>query len=199
MNSAHPASKTSAPVHAYAPFVGRHIGPREDEIQEMLGKLGYASLDELTQRVIPERIQDLSPMHLAEALSEEEALAQLHQIASKNRILKSWIGAGYYNAYLPKVLQRNVLENPAWYTAYTPYQPEISQGRLEVLFYYQTMVCELTGMDIANASLLDEATAAAEAMAFALRNAKTGKRFLISKWCHPQTIDVVRTLSLIHI
>ena len=199
MNSAHPASKTPAPVHspapvhAYAPFVGRHIGPREDEIQEMLGKLGYASLDELTQRVIPERILDLSPMHLAQALSEEEALAQLHQIASKNRILKSWIGAGYYNAYLPKVLQRNVLENPAWYTAYTPYQPEISQGRLEVLFYYQTMVCELTGMDIANASLLDEATAAAEAMAFALRNAKTGKRFLISKWCHPQTIDVVRT------
>lgn len=176
-----------------APFVGRHIGPSDLEIQEMLSKLGYSSLDELSRRVIPERILDLSPLKLSEGVSEEAALEELRQIASSNRVLKSWIGAGYYNAHLPKVLQRNVLENPAWYTAYTPYQPEISQGRLEVLFYYQTMVCELTGLDIANASLLDEATAAGEAMAFALRNAKNGKRFLISKWCHPQTIEVVRT------
>ncbi|MFZ4081367.1 MAG: aminomethyl-transferring glycine dehydrogenase [Pirellula sp.] len=176
-----------------APFIGRHIGPRDLEIQEMLSKLGYSSLDELSRRVIPERILDLSPLKLSEGVSEEAALEELRQIASRNRVLKSWIGAGYYNAHLPKVLQRNVLENPAWYTAYTPYQPEISQGRLEVLFYYQTMVCELTGLDIANASLLDEATAAGEAMAFALRNAKNGKRFLISKWCHPQTIEVVRT------
>ena len=176
-----------------APFIGRHIGPRDLEIHEMLSKLGYSSLDELSRRVIPERILDLSPLKLSEGVSEEAALEELRQIASRNRVLKSWIGAGYYNAHLPKVLQRNVLENPAWYTAYTPYQPEISQGRLEVLFYYQTMVCELTGLDIANASLLDEATAAGEAMAFALRNAKNGKRFLISKWCHPQTIEVVRT------
>lgn len=182
--------------HSPAPFVGRHIGPREHEIQEMLGKLGYTSLDELTSRVIPKNILDLSPLKIARGVSEEDALAELREIASKNRVLKSWIGTGYYNAYLPKVLQRNVLENPAWYTAYTPYQPEISQGRLEVLFYYQTMICELTGLDIANASLLDEATAAGEAMAFALRNSKSGKRFLVSKWCHPQTIEVVRTRAV---
>ena len=176
-----------------APFVARHIGPREHEIQDILGKLGYSSLDELSQQVIPKGILDLSPLKIAQGVSEEVALEELRQIASKNRVVKSWIGAGYYNAHLPKVLQRNVLENPAWYTAYTPYQPEISQGRLEVLFYYQTIVSELTGLEIANASLLDEATAAAEAMAFALRNSKSGKRFLISKWCHPQTLDVVRT------
>jgi len=179
-----------------APFVDRHIGPRDQEIQEMLGKLGYSSLDELTSQVIPKNILDLNPLNLSQGISEEDALAELREIANKNRVLKSWIGAGYYNAHLPKVLQRNVLENPAWYTAYTPYQPEISQGRLEVLFYYQTMVCELTGMDIANASLLDEATAAGEAMAFALRNSKSGKRFLVSKWCHPQTIEVVRTRAV---
>jgi glycine dehydrogenase len=179
-----------------APFVRRHIGPQDRDIQQMLAKLGYSSLDQLSEHVIPSQILDLSPLGIDEGISEEAALAELKQIASNNRILKSWIGAGYYNTYLPKVLQRNVLENPAWYTAYTPYQPEISQGRLEVLFYYQTMVCELTGLDVANASLLDEATAAGEAMAFALRNAKSGKRFLISKWCHPQTIEVVRTRAV---
>ena len=176
-----------------SPFVGRHIGPREHEIQFMLSKLGYSSLDELSQHVIPKQILDLSPLKINAGTCEEDALKELQEIANSNRIFKSWIGAGYYNSHLPKVLQRNVLENPAWYTAYTPYQPEISQGRLEVLFYYQTMVSELTGLEIANASLLDEATAAAEAMAFALRNAKSGKRFLVSKWCHPQTIEVVRT------
>jgi glycine dehydrogenase len=180
-------------THHCAPFIARHIGPREHEIQDILGKLGFSSLDELSQRVIPKGILDLSPLKIAQGVSEEVALAELREIASRNRVVKSWIGAGYYNAYLPKVLQRNVLENPAWYTAYTPYQPEISQGRLEVLFYYQTIISELTGLEVANASLLDEATAAAEAMAFALRNSKSGKRFLISKWCHPQTIEVVRT------
>lgn len=180
-------------AHTNAPFIARHVGPRDQDIQHMLTTLGYSSLDELSQQVIPKQILDLSPLKLDEGISEEAALEELREIASRNRIFKSWIGAGYYNTYLPKVLQRNVLENPAWYTAYTPYQPEISQGRLEVLFYYQTMVCELTGLDIANASLLDEATAAAEAMAFALRNSKSGKRFLVSKWCHPQTIAVVRT------
>jgi len=162
----------------------------------MLERLGFPNIDALTNAVVPPRILEPSQMQLPEGVSEESALSELFEIASKNRLLKSWIGAGYYNSFLPKVLQRNVLENPAWYTAYTPYQPEISQGRLEVLFYYQTMISELTGLEIANASLLDEATAAAEAMALAFRNAKGAKRFLISKWCHPQTIEVVRTRAV---
>ena len=179
-----------------SPFVSRHIGPRPDEIEKMLDVLGYGSLDELSAAVVPSGIAESSPMKLQAGLSEEEALEELRSIASKNKVIKSFIGAGYYNTHTPKVLQRNVLENPAWYTAYTPYQPEISQGRLEVLFYYQTMISELTGLEIANASLLDEATAAAEAMALAFRNAKGGTRFLVSKWCHPQTIDVVRTRAI---
>lgn len=181
---------------SHSEFVARHIGPRLHDVETMLNRLGYPSLDALTNQVIPQRILDVQPMHLPEGVSEESALDELHSIAKKNRVLKSWIGTGYYNAFLPKVLQRNVLENPAWYTAYTPYQPEISQGRLEVLFYYQTLISELTGLEIANASLLDEATAAAEAMALAFRNAKGAKRFLISKWCHPQTIEVVRTRAV---
>jgi len=179
-----------------SPFVSRHIGPRPDEIEKMLDVLGFGSLDELSAAVVPSGIAESSPMKLQPGLSEEEALEELRSIASKNKVIKSFIGAGYYNTHTPKVLQRNVLENPAWYTAYTPYQPEISQGRLEVLFYYQTMISELTGLEIANASLLDEATAAAEAMALAFRNAKGGTRFLVSKWCHPQTIDVVRTRAI---
>ncbi|MFN7735033.1 MAG: aminomethyl-transferring glycine dehydrogenase [Pirellula sp.] len=179
-----------------SPFVSRHIGPRPDEIQKMLDVLGFNSLDELTAAVVPSGIAESSPMKLPAGLSEEAALDELRAIAAKNRVMKSFIGAGYYNTHTPKVLLRNVLENPAWYTAYTPYQPEISQGRLEVLFYYQTLISELTGLEIANASLLDEATAAAEAMALAFRNAKGGTRFLVSKWCHPQTIDVVRTRAI---
>ncbi len=178
------------------PFVARHIGPREDEIQHMLDVLGYGSLDALAEAVVPAGILDRSTLDLMKGVSEEQALAELRGLASKNRVLKSLIGGGYYNAFTPKVVQRNVLENPAWYTAYTPYQPEISQGRLELLFYYQTMISELTGLEIANASLLDEATAAAEAMALAHRSVRGGKRFLISKWCHPQTIEVVRTRAI---
>jgi glycine dehydrogenase len=179
-----------------SPFVSRHIGPRDNEIDRVLHLLGYASLDALTDAVIPKQIRSTHPLQLASGVSEEQALEELRCIASKNRVLKSLIGAGYYNTHTPKVLQRNVLENPAWYTAYTPYQPEISQGRLEVLFYYQTLISELTGLEIANASLLDEATAAAEAMALAMRSAKGGHRFLVSKWCHPQTIDVVKTRAV---
>ncbi len=183
-----------------SPFVSRHIGPREDEIRHMLAELGFASLDHLTEAVVPETIRSQAPLALENSvlgngMTEEQALDALQQIANQNRVLRSFIGAGYYNTITPKVIQRNVLENPAWYTAYTPYQPEISQGRLEVLFYFQTLISELTGLEIANASLLDEATAAAEAMALAHRSVK-GTRFLISNACHPQTIEVVRTRAV---
>ena len=175
-------------------FANRHIGLSNDEIELMLKELGYASLDDLTSAVVPKRIADNNRLDLAAAASEEEALAELWELASKNKVLKARIGRGYYSTFTPKVIQRNVLENPAWYTAYTPYQPEISQGRLEVLFFFQTLITELTGLDIANASLLDEATAAAEAMTLAHRALK-GKRntFLVSKFCHPQTIQVLKT------
>lgn len=177
-----------------SPFVARHIGPRDHEIKAMLSELGYKSLDELTSEVVPRNIADNNPMDLLPGVTEEQALAELRQIADKNRVLKSLIGQGYYGTHTPKVIQRNVLENPAWYTAYTPYQPEISQGRLEVLFYFQTMVCELTGMDISGASLLDEGTAAAEAMTLCQRSCKTNaNRFLVSKQCYPQTIELVQT------
>jgi glycine dehydrogenase len=182
-------------VSTHSPFVARHIGPRDSEILQMLAEIGFSSLDELTAAVVPQGIQWNEPLQTGHGMSEEEALAALKRIASKNRSLRSFIGAGYYNTITPKVIQRNVLENPAWYTSYTPYQPEISQGRLEVLFYYQTLVSELTGLEIANASLLDEATAAAEAMALAHRTVK-GTRFLISNACHPQTIEVVRTRAI---
>lgn len=180
-----------------SPFVSRHIGPREHEIRYMLRTLGYSSLDELSEAVIPSSIAENSPLRIQPGVSEEQALQELLTIAKKNRVLRSLIGQGYYGTHTPKVLLRNVLENPAWYTAYTPYQPEISQGRLEVLFYFQTMVCELTGMDICGASLLDEATAAAEAMAMCSRHNKaSGNKFLISSLCHPQTIEVVRTRAV---
>ena len=179
---------------ALSPFVARHIGPREDEIQKMLSILGYSSLDELTNTVIPESIQENGRMDIPAGLSEEDALAELQAYADENVVLKNCIGQGYYGTHTPKVLQRNVLENPAWYTAYTPYQPEISQGRLEVLFYFQTMVAELCGLEIANASLLDESTACAEAMALAHRGSKGKKhRFLVSTLCHPQNIEIIQT------
>ena len=175
-------------------FCDRHIGLSPTDIEYMLDTLGYASLEELSQTVVPQSIADNTELNLKSALSEEQALAELKKIASNNKIVKSLIGQGYYDTHTPKVIQRNVLENPAWYTAYTPYQPEISQGRLEVLFYFQTMITELTGMDIANASLLDEATAAAEAMTLAHRALK-GKRnrCLVSNNCHPQTIELLET------
>ncbi|RBP52651.1 aminomethyl-transferring glycine dehydrogenase [Arenicella xantha] len=175
-------------------FANRHIGLNDSDIQSMLDVLGYESLDHLTDTVIPASIADDAALNLKPALSEEQALAELKQLAAQNKVLKSLIGQGYYGTHTPKVIQRNVLENPAWYTAYTPYQPEISQGRLEVLFYFQTMVTELTGMDIANASLLDESTAAGEALTLAHR-ALRGKRnrCLVSKNCHPQTLEVLRT------
>ncbi len=175
-------------------FDSRHIGLNDQDIQSMLTELGYRSLDELTKEVVPASIADDSPLNLRNGLSEEAALAELKALASKNKVITSLIGQGYYGTHTPNVILRNVMENPAWYTAYTPYQPEISQGRLEVLFYYQTMVSELTGMDIANASLLDEGTAAGEALTLAHRALK-GKRnkCLVSKHCHPQTLEIIRT------
>ncbi len=175
-------------------FKHRHIGPQQNDIDTMLQTLGYTTLDELTQAVVPKSIADNLPLNLSEPLSEEQALEELQTIAKQNKVFTSLIGQGYYNTYTPKVIQRNVLENPAWYTAYTPYQPEISQGRLEALFYFQTMITELTGMDIANASLLDEGTAAAEAMALCHRSSRGQKNtFLVSKFCHPQTKTILET------
>ncbi len=175
-------------------FVARHIGPRDHEIREMLSLLGYESLDHLTDAVVPNAIAFRDRLDISPGVSEEQALTELKAILSKNKVLKSFIGQGYYGTHTPKVLLRNVLENPAWYTAYTPYQPEISQGRLEVLFYFQTMVTELTGMEIAGASLLDEGTAAAEAMTLCLRSTKKkSQTFSVAKQCHPQTIELLQT------
>lgn len=175
-------------------FVDRHIGLSDDDIKIMLAAVGYNSLDELTTAVVPQGIADNHPLALAAPATEEQALAELYALAKQNQLFSSMIGQGYYGTHTPKVIQRNVLENPAWYTAYTPYQPEISQGRLEVLFYFQTMITELTGMDIANASLLDEGTAAGEAMTLAHR-ALRGKKStcMVSKYCHPQTLEILNT------
>lgn len=175
-------------------FESRHIGPRPCDIDTMLTALGYSSLNQLTEKVVPESILDTNDLALSTPTSEEEALAELRELAQQNQVMTSLIGQGYYNTHTPQVIKRNVLENPAWYTAYTPYQPEISQGRLELLFYFQTMITELTAMDIANASLLDEATAAAEAMALCHRAARGKKNtFLVSEFCHPQTRAVLAT------
>ncbi len=175
-------------------FVNRHIGPSEADIQEMLETVGYDSLDALISTAVPEAIRLDRPLELPAPVSEYEALGELRDLVSKNRVFRSYLGMGYHGTITPPVIQRNILENPGWYTAYTPYQAEISQGRLEALLTFQTMVMDLTGLQIANASLLDEATAAAEAMALCQSAAK-GKRgkFLVSEGTHPQTIDVVRT------
>ncbi|QEU05667.1 aminomethyl-transferring glycine dehydrogenase [Pseudomonas oryzihabitans] len=175
-------------------FVPRHIGPRELDEIAMLNLLGYESLDAMTAQVIPESIKGTSVLDLPAGLSEADALAELRAIADKNRLLKSLIGQGYYNTHTPAPILRNLLENPGWYTAYTPYQPEISQGRLEALLNFQTLIGDLTGMPVANASLLDEGTAAAEAMTFCKRLAKNkAGAFFASVHCHPQTLDVLRT------
>ncbi|WCE07593.1 aminomethyl-transferring glycine dehydrogenase [Pseudomonas sp. JBR1] len=175
-------------------FVPRHIGPRELDEIAMLDLLGYESLDAMTAQVIPESIKGTSVLDLPAGLSEADALAELRTIAGKNCLLKSLIGQGYYNTHTPAPILRNLLENPAWYTAYTPYQPEISQGRLEALLNFQTLIGDLTGMPVANASLLDEGTAAAEAMTFCKRLAKNkASAFFASVHCHPQTLDVLRT------
>ena len=175
-------------------FVTRHIGPSQRQIDAMLEILGYASLDALSEAVVPANIAQTEPLDLPEGLSEEAALTALRDRAAKNIVKKSLIGQGYSGCYTPQVIKRNVLENPGWYTAYTPYQPEISQGRLDVLFYFQTLISELTGMEIANASMLDEGTAAAEAMALCHRVVRgQRRRLLVDANCHPQTIDILKT------
>jgi glycine dehydrogenase len=175
-------------------FHARHIGPNDAEIAEMLAAVGAASLDGLVDAIVPSSIKLTAPLALPGAVTEEEALAKIRTIAAGNRVHRSFIGQGYHGTLTPKVILRNILENPAWYTAYTPYQAEISQGRMEALINFQTMVADLTGMEIANASLLDEGTAAAEAMTLAKRSAKSkSKVFIVAGDCHPQTIEVIRT------
>jgi glycine dehydrogenase len=177
-----------------AAFASRHIGINETDIDKMLDAVGAPSMAALLDSVIPENIRRQSKMTLAPALLEHEALAELKSFAAKNQVKTSLIGMGYYNCHTPPVIQRNILENPAWYTAYTPYQPEISQGRLEAILNFQTMIIDLTGMDIANGSLLDEATAAAEGMALASRmHRPKGNRFIVDPDTHPQTIAILKT------
>ncbi|MCJ7993043.1 aminomethyl-transferring glycine dehydrogenase [Rhizobium cremeum] len=172
----------------------RHIGPSPAEMTDMLKLIGYPSLDALIDATVPGSIRQKAPLVWGAAMTEREALDTLRDIANRNKVLTSLIGQGYYGTITPPVIQRNILENPAWYTAYTPYQPEISQGRLEALLNFQTMITDLTGLDVANASLLDEATAAAEAMALSERTAKSkAKAFFVDKNCHPQTIAVIET------
>jgi glycine dehydrogenase len=175
-------------------FVRRHIGPSPRDIDAMLATVGASGLTELMSQTLPASIRQKVPLDLGRALSETEALKHMSELAAQNLVFTSLIGTGYSGTILPPVIQRNILENPAWYTAYTPYQPEISQGRLEALFNFQTMICDLTGLDVANASLLDEGTAAAEAMALAERASQVKtKAFFVDSDVHPQTLAVLRT------
>src|ERR671918_624462 len=174
-------------------FVRRHIGPNQEEIDAMFAEVGFENLDALIDAAVPRNIRLDRQLNLPEAKSEIDALAELRAISKKNKVARSFIGAGYYDCITPPVIQRNILENPGWYTAYTPYQAEIAQGRLEALLTFQTMVSELTAMEIANASLLDEGTAAAEALALSHAMTADRTRYFVSDECHPQTIDVVRT------
>ena len=157
-------------------FISRHIGPRDTEIQQMLGELKVRSLEELMEKIVPDSIRDTSALKLPSSRGEKEVIERLRNIAKSNQVMRSMIGCGYYDTVTPNVIVRNVLENPSWYTAYTPYQPEISQGRLEAVLNFQTMVSELTGMSIANASLLDEASAAARAGSLLVRGGVRGRR-----------------------
>ena len=177
-------------------FTSRHIGPNSAEQQRMLKTLGYTNLDTFIDAVIPANIRrtNFNVGAFTQGLSEESALAKLRAHAQQNTVNTSLIGQGYYGTHTPTVILRNILENPAWYTAYTPYQPEISQGRLEALLNFQQMIMDLTGMDIANASMLDEATAAAEAMTLAHRQSKLDSNvFYVSENVFPQTREVIET------
>ena len=189
-----PTTPTLTQLENANEFVARHIGIDEADEQRMLQAIGESSRSALIASIVPRSIARSTKMAIPDAISEAAALAELKTLAGKNQIFKSFIGQGYYGTHTPGVILRNVLENPAWYTAYTPYQAEISQGRMEALVNFQTMICDLTAMPMANASMLDEATAAAEAMTLAKRTVKAkGNVFVVSGDCHPQTIEVVQT------
>ena len=189
------------PQHILSPsdtFVHRHIGPTDADIQEMVAPLGLNSLDSLIDATVPTDIRLKQPLALGPHRGEHDVLAELRALHDRNKIFRSFIGMGYYDCLTPRVIQRNILENPGWYTQYTPYQPEIAQGRLEALLNYQTMITDLTGLPLANASMLDEATAAAEAMTMCHRivNRETDHEtngFFVAEDCHPQTIAVLQT------
>ena len=179
----------------HSDFIQRHIAPTAQQQSEMAQTLGYDSMDALIDDTVPAAIRSEQPLQISGAKTEQEVVARLREFASLNTVNRSFIGTGYHDTITPAVIQRNVLENPGWYTAYTPYQPEISQGRLEALLTFQQMILDLTGMDLANASMLDESTAAAEAMTLLQRVNKKNRSatFIIADDCHPQTIAVVRT------
>src|SRR5690606_35024752 len=176
-------------------FSSRHIATNDSDTQEILSVIGVNSVDELIDQTVPENIRLKKKLDLPKARGEYEYLNALKQTASKNKVCKSYIGQGYYGVIVPGVIQRNILEDPGWYTQYTPYQAEIAQGRLQALLNFQTMVMDLTGMEIANASLLDEGTAAAEAMfmQYSLRKNQKAKTFFVSRELFPQTIDILKT------
>src|SRR5690606_6934446 len=184
-------------VYYQEKFEDRHNGPSSAQVDDMLRFLGVNSLDELIEQTIPAPIRR-KPLNLAKAWSEVAYLDKIAQIAEKNKVFKSYIGQGYYNVVVPGVIQRNVLENPGWYTQYTPYQAEIAQGRLQALLNFQTVVSDLTGLEIANASLLDDATAAAEGMfmLYSTRKNKAANVFLVSQNIFPQTLDVLQTRAI---
>ena len=176
-------------------FESRHIGPKASQMSEMLSYLGFESEDGLMSKTVPDTIKDSSPMGLLEALPENQAIAELKAISEKNELRRNYIGCGYYGTITPEPIKRHILENPGWYTQYTPYQAEIAQGRLEALINFQTICAELTGLEISNASLLDEATAAAEAMVMSsgAANRKGDKFYFVDENCHPQTLGLIKT------
>ena len=175
-------------------FLKRHIGPSKEDQSKMLKELNYKSLDDLIDSTVPEKIKFKGELNIGESNSEYEALRKLRAISKKNQVYSNFIGMGYYGTYTPYVILRNILENPGWYTSYTPYQPEVAQGRLEMLLNFQQMIVDFTGMDIANASLLDEGTAAAEAIGLSYRLDKSDSNLVfVSENCHPQTVEVIRT------
>ncbi|MGZ8929190.1 MAG: glycine dehydrogenase, partial [Methylobacter sp.] len=175
-------------------FINRHIGPSPQQIQAMLAELGLSELDDIIEQAIPANILNHEPLKLTKTISERAVIKHLRKICERNKVFTSMIGMGYYDTTMPAVIKRNVLENPGWYTAYTPYQAEVSQGRLEALLNYQQVIIDLTGMELANASLLDEATAAAEAMTMSRRLSKSAANsIVVDQDCHPQTIAVIKT------
>ena len=186
-----------SPLDPSDTFIRRHIGPSDAEITAMLESLNCTSMDELSSETIPSAIRMKRELLIGPPRGEHELLAELREMASQNQVRRSLIGMGYYSSITPPVIQRNILENPGWYTQYTPYQAEISQGRLEALILFQTLVAELTGLSLANASMLDEGTAAAEAMTMCVSVGRGKKKsFFVSDLCHPQTIEVVRTRAV---